>query len=67
MVGLNASVAWWARTEPARTAIVYGSERIGYGQLQQRVEQGAGVLARQRREWEAFSAMVNRVVGPSPA
>jgi fatty-acyl-CoA synthase len=45
MVGLNASVAWWARTEPAREALVYGGERITYGQLQVRVETAAGLLA----------------------
>ena len=30
-------------------------------------DEGADVLERQRREWEAFSAMVNRVVGLSQA
>ncbi len=30
-------------------------------------DEGAEVLARQRREWEAFSAMVSRVAGLSPA
>ena len=27
---------------------------------------GGEALASQRQEWEAFSAMVNRVIGPSP-
>jgi fatty-acyl-CoA synthase len=45
MVGLNASVAWWARTEPAREALVYSGTRVTYGQLQERVERGAGLLA----------------------
>jgi len=30
-------------------------------------QDGAKVLASQKREWEAFSAMVNRVVGPTSA
>lgn len=29
--------------------------------------EGASVMAEQRREWEAFSAMVNRVIGLTPA
>jgi len=28
---------------------------------------GGEVLVSQRNEWEAFAAMVNRVIGPSPA
>jgi fatty-acyl-CoA synthase len=44
MVGLNASVAWWARAEPAREALVYGTERVSFGQLQERVEAAAGLL-----------------------
>lgn len=44
MVSLSASVAWWARTEPGRTALVYQEQRIGYGELQRRVEAAAGLL-----------------------
>ncbi len=45
MVSISASVAWWARTEPARTALVYEGSRITYGELQSRVELVAGLLA----------------------
>jgi fatty-acyl-CoA synthase len=45
MVGLNASAAWWARTEPTREALVYRDQRISFGQLQERVERAAGLLA----------------------
>jgi fatty-acyl-CoA synthase len=45
MVGLNANVAWWARTEPEREALVFGQQRITFGQLQERVELAAGLLA----------------------
>jgi fatty-acyl-CoA synthase len=44
MVGLHAGVAWWARTEPSREALVYGGQRITFGQLQERVEAAAGLL-----------------------
>ncbi len=44
MVSLSASVAWWARTEPGRTALVYEEQRIGFGELQCRVEAAAGLL-----------------------
>jgi fatty-acyl-CoA synthase len=44
MVSLSASVAWWARTEPGRTALVYEEQRIGFGELQSRVEAAAGLL-----------------------
>jgi fatty-acyl-CoA synthase len=45
MVSLSASVAWWARTTPQRTALLYGSERINYGELMRRTAAGAGLLA----------------------
>ena len=45
MVSVSASVAWWARTEPQRLALVYGDQRLSYAQLQSRVEQGAALLA----------------------
>jgi len=44
MASLNASVAWWARTEPARTALIYRDERISFGDLQRRIEAVAGQL-----------------------
>ncbi|NLD70344.1 MAG: AMP-binding protein, partial [Limnobacter sp.] len=47
MVSLSASVAWWARTEPDRTALVYANQRVSYGDLQDRVEAAAGLLAAQ--------------------
>ncbi len=47
MVSLSASVAWWARTEPGRTALVYEGQRIAYGDLQRRVEAAAGLLREQ--------------------
>jgi len=47
MASLSAAVGWWSRSEPARTALVYGKERVAYGTLQQRVEVLAGLL-RQR-------------------
>ncbi len=45
MVSLSASVAWWARSEPQRTALLYGGQRIGYGELLRRTTAGAGLLA----------------------
>lgn len=44
MVSVTASVAWWARTEPQRLALVHGDQRRSYGELQQRVERGAALL-----------------------
>ena len=44
MVSVTASVAWWARTEPQRLALVFGDQRLSYGDLQQRVEQAAAFL-----------------------
>jgi fatty-acyl-CoA synthase len=45
MVSLSASVAWWTRTAPQRTALLYGSQRINYGELMRRAAAGAGLLA----------------------
>jgi len=47
MVSLSASVAWWARTDPARTAIVFQDERVAYATLYERVQAAAGFLAAQ--------------------
>ena len=44
MVSIAASVAWWARTSPAREALIYEDQRISYVQLQARVTQVAGLL-----------------------
>lgn len=44
MASLSAAIGWWSRSEPARTALVYGKERVDYGTLQQRVEMLAGLL-----------------------
>jgi len=46
MATLTSSLAWWARTTPARTALVYGEERLSYGELQRRVSVVAGMLRR---------------------
>ena len=45
MVSVSASVAWWARTEPERLALVHAGVRLSYAQLQQRVERAAALLA----------------------
>lgn len=45
MVSLSASVAWWARSEPQRTALVYDGQRVSYAELQRRVTVAAGLLA----------------------
>ena len=45
MVSIAASIAWWARTEPKRLALVYGDQRLSYGDLQQRVERLAAMLS----------------------
>ncbi len=47
MVSLSASVAWWARTEPERTALVYEEQQISFGDLQRRVEAVGGLLIAQ--------------------
>ena len=44
MVSLSASVTWWARTEPQRTALTYRDRRISYAELQRRTAAGAGLL-----------------------
>lgn len=44
MVSISASVAWWARTEPQRLALVYGGQRLSYADLQERVERAAALL-----------------------
>ncbi len=44
MVSVTASVAWWARTQPERLALVYGEQRLTYADLQQRVAHGAAML-----------------------
>ena len=44
MVSVSASVAWWARTEPERLALVYGAQRVTYAELQGRVERAASML-----------------------
>lgn len=44
MVSITASVAWWARTEPGRLALVYGDQRLTYADLQQRVVHAAAML-----------------------
>ncbi|MNX51443.1 Long-chain-fatty-acid--CoA ligase FadD13 [compost metagenome] len=44
MVSVTASVAWWARTQPWRLALVYGEQRLTYAELQQRVAHAAGML-----------------------
>ena len=45
MVSIAASVAWWARTEPQREALIYGDQRLSYGDLQRRVDRMAATLA----------------------
>jgi fatty-acyl-CoA synthase len=44
MTSVTASIAWWARTEPQRLALVYQSQRLSYGQLQGRIERAAAML-----------------------
>jgi len=44
MVSLSASVTWWARSEPERTALIYEGERLSYAGLAQRVAAVAGLL-----------------------
>ena len=45
MLSVTASVAWWARSEPDRLALVYGDQRLSYSQLQNRVECAARLLS----------------------
>lgn len=44
MVSVTASVAWWARTQPGRLALVYGEQRLTYADLHRRVKHSAGLL-----------------------
>jgi fatty-acyl-CoA synthase len=44
MVNLSAAVLRWARAEPARQALIYRDQRLGYGELAQRVAATAGCL-----------------------
>lgn len=44
MVNLSAAVLRWARAEPARPALIYRDQRLGYGELAQRVAATAGCL-----------------------
>ena len=44
MTSITASVAWWARTQPQRLALVYQNQRLSYADLQQRVESSAALL-----------------------
>ena len=48
MVSLSAVIAYWARLEPERLAIVYEDQRIGYAELNQRVNEIAGLLLHKR-------------------
>lgn len=47
MASIAASVAWWARTEPGRTALVYQDQSITYAELQRRIEAAAGLICAQ--------------------
>ncbi|GAA3992965.1 AMP-binding protein [Comamonas faecalis] len=47
MVSVTSSVAWWARTQPERLALVYGGQRLTYAHLQQRVAHAAAMLQAQ--------------------
>lgn len=44
MVSLSTSVAWWARTEPQRTALIYQGQHLSYATLHRRVTALAGLL-----------------------
>lgn len=44
MTSVTASVAWWARTQPQRLALVYQTQRLSYGDLQARVARTAAML-----------------------
>lgn len=47
MVNLSAAVLRWARAEPERLALTYRDQRIGYGELAERVAASAGALRAQ--------------------
>ena len=44
MVNLSAAVLRWARAEPGRPALIYGEQRLGYGDLAARLSATAGSL-----------------------
>lgn len=44
MVSLSTSVAWWARAEPQRTALIYQGRHLSYAALHRRVAAVAGLL-----------------------
>jgi len=44
MVSVTASVAWWARTEPNRLALVFSDQRLTYGELYARVVRAAALM-----------------------
>lgn len=44
MTSLCSSVAWWARSEPNRIALIYKDQRVSYAALQNRVEVVAAML-----------------------
>lgn len=44
MPSITASVAWWARTQPDRLALVYDGQRLSYADMQERVEHAAAML-----------------------
>src|SRR5690625_832826 len=44
MVSVASSVAWWARTAPQRTALVYQGQSLSFAQLQDRVQATAGLF-----------------------
>jgi fatty-acyl-CoA synthase len=44
MTSLCSSVAWWARSEPNRIALIYKDQRVSYAGLQNRVEVVAAML-----------------------
>ncbi len=45
MVSLNTAVRYWAERSPQRIALVYAEQQISYGELDQRVQHVAGLLA----------------------
>lgn len=45
MVSLHSAVAYWARREPGRSALVYAGQRTSYQELEQRSQHAAGLLA----------------------
>jgi len=47
MVSLHNAVRYWAGRAPERCALVYAGQRIGYGDLERRVQHAAALLAAQ--------------------